>query len=64
MLDSWMKEWGVSDGDVKQIDLLTKSDEIAEILQRNVSIVEQQIRPKGIPTFVYDGGKHLGLFKP
>ena len=38
-------------------------NEITEKMSENRDIVENQLRVKGIPTTVYDGGRHTGLWK-
>ncbi len=63
LLEAWLGEWGLSEGDINSIRELSESDGIAEKLEKNNAIVENEIRPKGIPTMIYDGGKHLGLFR-
>ena len=32
-------------------------------MEKITEIVDTKIKPKGIPTMIYDGKKHLGLFK-
>lgn len=63
LLDSWLKEWGVKDDEIKAIKERLNSAEVTEKLEKNREIIEQEIKPKGIPTFIYDGKKHLGLYK-
>lgn len=63
LLLSWLKEWGLSADQAAKVKSLAASEEIQQILDQNTAIIDQQIKPKGIPTFIYDGKKHLGLFK-
>ena len=63
LLGLWLLEWGLNDDDVVSIRELLDSENITEKMKKNQSIIENEIKPKGIPTFIYDGGKHLGLFK-
>ena len=62
LLKSWLKEWS----DAKTVEKIAekaKTDEVTKIIKHNKEIVDSQIKPKGIPTMLYDGKKHLGLFK-
>lgn len=63
LLTSWLKEWGIKPEDVASITNLAISDEITDQLNQNIEIINSQIKPKGIPTMIYDGKRHLGLFK-
>lgn len=62
-LDKWLLEWGMSADDLTKVKTKINSDDTTVILQHNVDIINQQIRPKGIPTMIYNGKKHLGLYK-
>jgi len=62
-LISWLKEWGIKKDDIKSVQKAITSDEVQENYQKNRDIVENEIHPKGIPTFIYDNRKHLGLYK-
>ena len=63
LLGDWLKEWGVSLENIVLIEDLMDDDAVSEIMDTNRKIVDEEIRPKGIPTFIYEGKKHLGLFK-
>lgn len=63
LLRQWLREWGMAENDVTAIKNLVQNDEITKKLHQNESIIDQEVKPKGIPTMIYDGGKHLGLFK-
>ena len=63
LLTSWLAEWGIKAGDIADITNLSISDEITNQLNHNIEIINSQIKPKGIPTMIYDGKKYLGLFK-
>ena len=62
-LQSWLKEAGIDEGGVKEIGKVAYYDEITTKMQQNREIVENQIKVKGIPTMVYDGQRHTGLWK-
>lgn len=63
LLTSWLAEWGIKPEDIAKITILAISNEITDQLNHNIEIINSQIRPKGIPTMLYDGKKHLGLYK-
>ena len=62
-IESWLKEAGNKDSEIKEIARIAYSDEISDKMSENREIVEKQIRVKGIPTMIYDGAKHTGLWK-
>lgn len=62
-LKSYLKEFGATDEDLKQISKLEKSDEVKAILEKVKDVAENQVKITGIPTLIYDGKKHLGLYE-
>lgn len=62
-IESWLMSSGIKETDLKKIRELIGSDEINEIVSKNKNIVEKELKVKGIPTMVYDGKKHTGLWK-
>lgn len=63
LLSDWAQEWGISAEKTREIEKLVNTEEISVEILHSREVVEQEIKPKGIPTMIYDGGKHLGLFK-
>lgn len=61
-LKTYLKEFGATDSDLKQISTLEKSDEVKVILERVEDVANNQVKITGIPTLVYNGGKHLGQY--
>lgn len=59
----WLKEFGAKEESIKAIEELLKSKEVEERLNTNKDIVKNKIHAKAIPTMVYDGRKHSGLYK-
>ncbi len=62
-LQSWLKDFGAS---TKQVETLAKSansEAVTEIMQQVKTMVEDNIHAKGIPTLIYDGRKHNGLYR-
>lgn len=62
-LEGWLKEDGVSNEEIKEIRKISEYPEITTKMQENREVVEHQINVKGIPTMIYDGQRHTGLFK-
>lgn len=62
-LEAWLKEAGVDEEGVAEIRKVAESEEIAAKMQENREIVENQINVRGIPTMIYDGVRHTGLWK-
>ncbi len=62
-LETWLLSDGASTKDIERIRSIAESDEITDIMQKNRELVEKTIRVKGIPTMIYDGKKHTGLWK-
>lgn len=63
LLKSWLKDFKIKDADIQKIVKLSASDEVKDILAQVKTIVEDQIHVKGIPTLIYDGKKHNGMYK-
>lgn len=59
----WLKEEGVHSSERAEILLRAESDEITDKMAKNREIVEKEIKVRGIPTMIYDGKKHVGLWK-
>ncbi len=62
-LESWLKEAGVDNSDMTKIREAVSGEEVTNKMAENRQIIEQQIRVKGIPTMIYDGKRHTGLWK-
>lgn len=62
-LRSWLQDFGASDKQVREIAQLANSDAVTEIMQQIKTMVEDTIHAKGIPTLIYDGRKHNGLYR-
>ena len=63
VLESWLKDYGMKETEIKEIRKITTYDEITTKMTENRQIVENEIKVKGIPTMIYDGKKHTGLFR-
>lgn len=62
-LQSWLKDFGASTKQVEDISQSANSDTVTTIMQRVKTMVEDTIHVKGIPTLIYDGKKHNGLYQ-
>lgn len=62
-IKSWLKDWKLTDADIKAVSEKAKSDEVKTHIEKIRKMVEENVKPKGIPTMIYDGKKHLGLYK-
>lgn len=64
MLQTWLKDFGATKAEIDQIKTLSEGDEVVAILGQVKSMVEDTIHAKGIPTLIYNGKKHNGLYEP
>ena len=62
-LEKWIVADGYDKGGLNELRKIVAYPEITEKMNENRDIVENQLRVKGIPTMIYDGGKHTGLYK-
>lgn len=62
-LETWLKQAGLDDKGIKEIRKIVDYPETTNKLSENREIIENQLRIKGIPTMLYDGKKHTGLYK-
>lgn len=62
-LQSWLKDFGASTKQIEAISQSANSDAVTTIMQRVKTMVEDTIHVKGIPTLIYDGKKHNGLYQ-
>lgn len=59
----WLKEAGADDAMLRQFTDTAHSPAITERLERTRMRVDETIQAKYIPTMIYDGKRHDGLFK-
>ena len=62
-LKEWLVEFGLDEETQTKISEFARSDEYEEIVKKNNDIVVNNIHAKGIPTMIYDGGRHTGKFE-
>lgn len=63
VLNEWLEDFGYNDEQIAKIVELIDSDEVAERIARNREIVENEIKIVKIPTEIYDGSRHDGIYK-
>lgn len=63
ILQNWLKEFGMKAKDTTKLIELAHSDAVDQIMTEVKNMVENRIHAKGIPTMLYDGKKHNGLYK-
>ena len=61
-LEAWLKEAGLDKDSISEIRKTTNSQEITDKMNENRDIIENQLRVKGIPTMIFDGQRHTGLW--
>ena len=62
-LESWLKEFDLTDEEIQKTRDLIYSEETTARIATNREIIENDLKVKGIPTMLYDGAKHTGLWK-
>lgn len=62
-LRMWLKDFGATEAEISSLAELVHSESVDEQMAKIKDIVENQIHAKGIPTSLYDGKKHNGLYK-
>lgn len=62
-LEQWLGELDFDEGAIEEVRKIVDYPEIADKIQQNREIVENELHAKGIPTTIYDGKKHTGLWK-
>ena len=62
-LEAWLMNAGLDEAGVAEVRKIANSDEITTKMQENREIIENQLKVKGIPTMIYDGQRHTGIWK-
>lgn len=62
-LESWLKDAGIDESGIAEIRKIANYDETTTKMKENREIIEHQINVRGIPTMIYDGKRHTGLWK-
>ena len=62
-LERWLRAAGINESGIAEIHKVADYPEITTKMSENRDIVENQLKVKGIPTMLFDGKKHTGLWK-
>ena len=62
-LEAWLKQADLNDDGIAEIRKIANYPETVSKISENREIIENQLKVKGIPTMIYDGKRHTGLFK-
>ena len=62
-LESWLAAAGLDKGAIDEIRKIASYPEISDKMSANRDIIENQLKVKGIPTMIFDGKRHSGLWK-
>jgi hypothetical protein len=63
ILNSWLADFGYSPEEVAETISIINSDEISAKIAENRRIAEEKVHIRGIPTTIYDGKKHTGVYE-
>lgn len=63
VLEGWLKDEGLRSSAIQEIQKIVNSDEITTKMAENRNLIENELKVKGIPTLIYDGKKHTGLWQ-
>lgn len=62
-LETWIVQDGFDKDGLKEIRAIVAYPEITDKMTDNRNIIEKELRVKGIPTTIYNGGRHTGLWQ-
>ena len=62
-LETWLKKANLNDSGIAEIRKIVDYPETANKMQNNRDIIENKLNVRGIPTMIYDGARHTGLWK-
>jgi hypothetical protein len=62
-IEGWLREDGLDDAKIAEIKEITSYPEITTKMEENKNIIENDLHITGIPTMIYDGSKHTGLYQ-
>lgn len=62
-LESWLELFGLDKDAISEVRAISVYPEITDKMRDNRNIVENDLRVKGIPTMIFDGKRHTGLWK-
>lgn len=62
-LEEWISSFGFDEDGLKEIRKIVEYPETTDKMAENRSIVEKELKVKGIPTAIFDGKRHTGEWK-
>ncbi|MBQ3280378.1 hypothetical protein IJG92_01850 [Candidatus Saccharibacteria bacterium] len=62
-IEKCLSEENINESGISEIRKIVDYPETTKKIAENQEIVENQLKVKGIPTMIYDGKKHTGLYK-
>ncbi len=62
-IEGWLRDFGLNKEEVGKVQSIANSDETTTKMHNNRNIVENELKVKGIPTMLFDGKRHTGLWK-
>lgn len=62
-LQDWLKDFDATAKEISELETAARSEEVTEIISKVKNMVDNTVHAKGIPTSIYDGKKHNGLYK-
>ena len=63
VLKMWMSDFGLNAEEVAMIAERSESEEVGDLIEANRRTVHDRIRTKKIPTLIFDGRRHAGIFE-
>ena len=61
-LQRWLHDFGYSQKEISKIVTDANNKEVKAIIENTADVVKNQIRTRKIPTMIFDGRRHEGLF--
>ena len=62
-LEQWLADAGIDKSGIEEIRKIAYYPETTTKMSENRNVIENELRVKGIPTMIFDGKKHTGLWK-
>lgn len=63
VLKKWLREMGFSASEIEEIAKKAESEEVEAKIAEYRRIVDDDIRTKGTPTLIFDGQRHIGVWR-
>lgn len=63
IFNTWLKDFGADEEELNRVNDNFNSSEVETYINKNKDIVDNKIHAKSIPTLIYNGKKHNGLYK-